>query len=74
MKNLDYYMRIPYRFEIIPDTDEGGYVASCPDLPGCITTGETKEIVLCNAEDAKKEWLVAALENGVEIAEPEAKL
>ena len=28
MKTLEYYMNLPYRLEIIPDTDEGGYVAS----------------------------------------------
>jgi len=28
MKTLEYDMNLPYRLEIIPDTDEGGYVAS----------------------------------------------
>lgn len=70
MKDLEYYMKIPYRMEIVPDVGNGGYVASYPDLPGCVTVGETKQDVLRNAEDAKREWITAALEDGVEIAEP----
>ena len=34
MKTLAHYMSLPYPMEIIPD--EGGYVASVPDLPGCM--------------------------------------
>ena len=72
MKTIDYYMNLPYRLEIIPDPDEGGYVARYPELPGCITVGETMESVAENAADAKKEWLEAALEEGTEIAEPDS--
>jgi len=72
MKNrtLDYYMGLPYRMEIIPDTEEGGYTAWYPDLPGCLTCAETALGVVGNAQDAKKAWLEAALEDGIEIPEP----
>lgn len=70
MKTIEYYMALPYRLEIVPDSDEGGYVARYPDLPGCLTVGNSMEEAAKNAEDAKKEWLAAALESGVEIAEP----
>ena len=70
MKTIEYYMGLPYRLEILPDSDEGGYVAHYPDLPGCITVGDSIESIAENAEDAKKEWIAAALENGVMIAEP----
>ena len=49
------------------DKDEGGYMVSFPELPGCITCGETIESAVKNAEDAKKEWLIAALEEGIKI-------
>ena len=70
MKDLNYYLSLPYKLEIIPDTEEGGYAARYPDLPGCITCGETLESVSRNAEDAKKAWLEAALEDGITINEP----
>lgn len=71
MKTLEEYMKLPYRLEIVPDSDEPGFVVSFPELPGCITCGETIESAIVNAEDAKKEWLEAAIENGTEINEPE---
>ena len=72
MKTLEEYMRMPYRLEIVPDTEEGGFVAHYPDLPGCLTTGETMSDAAMNALDAKRAWLAAALEDGVPIAEPAA--
>lgn len=52
MKTVEYYMNLPYRLEILPDPDEGGYVVRYPDLPGCITVGDTMNDALANAEDA----------------------
>ena len=71
MKTLNDYMAMSYRMEIVEDKDEGGFVVSYPDLPGCIACGETVESAVANAVDAKRTWLEAALENGVEIYEPE---
>ena len=66
------YMAMSYRMEIVEDKDEGGFVVSYPDLPGCITCGETVESAVANALDAKKAWIEAALEEGVEIHEPDS--
>ena len=49
MKTIEYYMNLPYRLELIPDTDEGGFVASYPELRGCLTSGETAEAALKRA-------------------------
>jgi predicted RNase H-like HicB family nuclease len=70
MKTLEEYMALPYKIEIVPDTNEGGYAVSFPELPGCLTCGESLEQAVRNANDAKKEWLTAALEEGLEIPEP----
>ena len=70
MKKIEEYMAMPYRMELIPDKDEGGFVVSFPDLPGCLTSGETAEAAIQNAVDAKREWLIAAMEDGIEIPEP----
>ena len=72
MKTIEYYMKLPYRLEILPDPDEGGFVVRYPDLPGCISVGDTLQDALANAEDAKRAWLSAALEDGLQIAEPDS--
>lgn len=71
MRTLNDYVKMNYRMEIVADREEGGYVVSFPDLPGCITCGETMETALSNAEDAKKAWIEAAIEEGIKIHEPD---
>ena len=70
MKTLEEYMKLPYKLELVEDTDEGGFVASYPDLKGCITCGETAEKAVEMARDAKRAWLEAAIEDGYIIPEP----
>ena len=72
MKTFEEYLALPYKMELVPDTDEGGFVVSFPDLPGCLSSGETMEQAITNAEDAKKAWLKAALEDGILINEPDS--
>ena len=72
MKTLNDYLAMSYRLEIVRDDAEGGFVASYPDLPGCITCGETEEEAVKNALDAKKVWLEAALEENIEIPAPDS--
>ena len=72
MKTLEEYMAMPYRMEIVEDKDEGGFVVSYPDLPGCLTCGETIETAVTNAVDAKKAWLEAAIEEEIDIYEPDS--
>lgn len=72
MKTLSEYIAMNYRMEIVEDRTEGGFVVSFPELPGCITCGETLEAAVANALDAKKAWLQAAIEDGIEINEPDS--
>lgn len=69
MKTLAEYMDLPYKMEVLKDTEGKGYVVSFPDLKGCISCGTTIEAALKNAEDAKKEWIAAAMEEGITIPE-----
>lgn len=71
-ETLNDYFVMNYRMEIVEDKDEGGFVVSFPELPGCITCGETIESAVANALDAKKAWLEAAMEDGIEIHEPDS--
>lgn len=70
VKDLNYYMGLNYKIEVVSDKQEGGYVFSCPELPGCITCADTMENGIKMLEDAKKSWFAACLEDGIEIPEP----
>ena len=69
-KTIDYYLTLPYRMELIPDAEEGGFTVCFPDLPGCLTCSDTAEGAIASAQDAKAVWIKAALEDGLEIPIP----
>lgn len=58
-----------YRIEILKlsDEDGGGFLATVPSLPGCMSDGETQEEALINVRDAIKCWIETAEELGREI-------
>jgi len=37
---------------LTPDTEDGGYVAECPTIPGCVSEGDTVEEALVNIKEA----------------------
>ena len=67
LQKAEEYMKLKYRFELTEDEAEGGYMISYPDLVGCISTGETIEEAVKNGEDARREWIIATLESGMEV-------
>ena len=71
-KDLDYYMGLNYKIEIIEDREDGGYAFSCPELKGCMTCTDTIHQGLIMIEDAKKNWFEACLESGIPIPEPDS--
>ena len=68
-KDIYYYMSKPYQMLVVKGEEEV-YTVTFPDLPGCITTGETPEEAIKNAEDAKKCWFEACLKDKRHIPEP----
>lgn len=70
-KNLEYYMGLSYKIEIIEDKTEGGYALYCPELKGCMTCADTIEQGIKQLEEAKKEWFIACIEDNITIPEPQ---
>jgi len=42
---------------LTPDQEDGGFVAECPALPGCVSQGDTVSEALTNIQDAAQGWL-----------------
>ena len=72
MDKLENYLNkeYPYKIEKLSKEDGGGYFITYPDLPGCISDGETIEEVLSMGEDARISWIETAIELGRDIPEP----
>ena len=75
MKDLQYFMGLPYRIEIqpIPSSKGGGYDASIPLLGkrSVCGYGETIDEALSNLQRVKEERLGEYLEEGLDIPEPD---
>ena len=47
--------------------EEGGYIVSCPQLPGCVTQGETVDEALVMIKDAIQGYITSLQKHGAPI-------
>ena len=64
----------PVLIEPLVPEDGGGYLATVPDLPGCMSDGETRELAARNVGDAIKAWIEEARALGRAIPHPSRRL
>jgi antitoxin HicB len=64
--------RYPVEIRPLSPEEGGGWLASFPDLPGCMGDGETPAAAIEDGFSAAADWLKVALENGDPIPEPGA--
>jgi len=64
------YLAAPYVHMIIPNAEEGGYLAEVLELPGCISQGDSPEEAYANVRDAMAGWIAASLDAGKSIPAP----
>lgn len=65
---LDY----PFKMRHLSKEEGGGYLIEYPDLPGCMSDGETIDEAIENGRDAVLCWVSAAKESGRTIPKPGA--
>lgn len=60
-----------YTINIVPlsEDDGGGYLATVPSLPGCMSDGETMDEAMANVREAISSWIIVAEEIGRKIPE-----
>lgn len=66
MRELEY----PVLISPLSAEDGGGFLATVPDLPGCMSDGETPEEAVTNVQDAILTWIEAAQELGRQVPAP----
>ncbi len=69
-RNLD-----AYRFTVRPLSKEegGGYLVEYPDIPGCMSDGETIEEAIANGREALRDCLEVLRESGRKPPKPSIK-
>jgi len=59
---------------VLPEDEGGGFVALVPDLPGCMSDGETPEAALASLQDAAIAWIEEATALGRPVPRPSCHL
>lgn len=54
----------------LPEDEGGGYLATVPDLPGCMSDGKTMAEAIENVQGAIVSWFEAASELGRSVPDP----
>ena len=62
--------RYPITIRPLTEAEGGGFLALAPDLPGCMSDGETPADALANVYDAIECWIEGAEELGHRVPEP----
>ncbi len=65
-QNIEY----PFEMRPLAEDEGGGWLITFPDLPGCMSDGETPEEAVANGKDAAAAWLRAMKESGREVPRP----
>lgn len=69
MLNPDLY---PVHVRPLSAEEGGGFLATVPDLPGCMADGETEAEAMAEVREAIVAWCALAEENGDKIPEPKS--
>ena len=64
----------PLIVEVLTPEDGGSYMAIVPDLPGCMSDGETPAEAVENVQDAISAWIEAAHDLGHAVPPPSLHL
>jgi antitoxin HicB len=70
MPRLEY----PVIIKPLPEEEGGGFVALVPDLPGCMSDGDTAEAALASVHDAVAAWIEEATALGRPVPRPSRHL
>jgi len=70
MTRLEY----PIVVEPLPAEEGGGFLATAPDLPGCMSDGATPEEAVSNIQDAITAWIEAEWRLGHAVPKPSRRV
>ncbi|MEO6080060.1 MAG: type II toxin-antitoxin system HicB family antitoxin [Steroidobacteraceae bacterium] len=62
----------PFNVEPLKKGDGGGFVITFPDLPGCMSDGDTPEEAIKNGRNAFRIWMKSVIEDGKPLPKPGA--
>ena len=59
---------------VLEKEDDGRYSVSAPDLPGCVSWGNTRAEAIANIKEAMELWIESAKADGEAIPRPNTSI
>nr|DAG66569.1 MAG TPA: hypothetical protein [Caudoviricetes sp.] len=66
----DFLMKLVYEAIFTPFEKGDGFTVEVPDLPGCVTEGDTLAEAIEMGQDAASGWILTELEDGNDYPKP----
>jgi antitoxin HicB len=70
MSKIPAFETYPFSVDPLPKEEGGGYVITFPDLPGCMSDGDTVDETIAHGREAFQAWMESLIEDGKPIPEP----
>ena len=70
MSDMPEFERYPFNVDPLPEEEGGGFAITFPDLPGCISDGETVEQAIAHGREAFHAWMESMMEDRKPIPGP----
>jgi antitoxin HicB len=67
MKKIPAFEKYPFNVEPLSTEEGGGYAITFPDLPGCMSDGQSEDDAIANGRDAFQVWMASIIEDGKPI-------
>jgi len=73
-EEIKKYSLLPYRLRVVPEVCTDGsiaYVATNPELPGCMSHGDTNEEAIKHLEEARQIYIADLIERDLPVPMPQ---
>ncbi len=70
MKKIPAFEKYPFNVEPLSTGEGGGYAITFPDLPGCMSDGNTVDEAIAQGREAFLAWMESVIADGKPIPEP----
>lgn len=70
MNDMPVFDKYPFNVDPLNEAEGGGYAITFPDLPGCISDGETVEEAIAHGRKAFHAWMETVIEDQKPIPAP----
>jgi antitoxin HicB len=70
VNSVPAFEKYPFDIALLPEGEGGDFAITFPDLPGCLSDGETVEQTIAHGREAFQSWMESMIEDCKPIPRP----